>query len=359
MYQFTTTNVINSVYAVDYNGVALTDNAGNAVDKFKGSATELFVAKVGTFKKANIVSIHKRAYAAGVKEIAKVTVPVIASGLVARLDVTIKLSGSTQSEYTNYSLDFKKPITVEILASGVAATDATALVAQLNGLKNRFGHSYINASVNGAEITLTAKEDVQRFASIVVSKQVASPNSIIQPEYESVATGTVTTAGKIAFGDDAWMMKSVMVPTAENVRVFGISKDERPILGGNYSEYVIRYSLTKDGQDGIVSGATSVTTHVFWVKADLTDEFETELDKLGITYGLGLTVGDDTLANEATTQATVTNAIGAVTFSIVSGDSATVSAAGLITADAVKDGETVVKATDAVGNSATVTITVA
>ena len=54
MYQFTTTTVLNS--SLDSNGTTA---------KYSGSATGLNVTRVGSFKKANIVSIYKNAYVAG------------------------------------------------------------------------------------------------------------------------------------------------------------------------------------------------------------------------------------------------------------------------------------------------------
>lgn len=275
MYQYTTTNVINSLYALDYEGNRLIDSAGSDILKYTATAAGLNVVKVNYFKTANIVSVHKRPYSVGVKEVWKITVPTITSGLTVRLEVVIKLADSvTQSEYVNYSLDFKKPITVEVISSGTAATDATALAAAFNGLKNRFGQSYAVATLNGAQIILTAKEDFHRFDTVKVWEENTSSNSLIMPEYTSVGTSSaVYTSGKIGFGNDAWMARHIMLPTAENVRFFGISKDERPVLSGNYSEYVIRYSFVKEN-DGILAGKSSITNHVFYVKSDLVASFE-------------------------------------------------------------------------------------
>lgn len=353
MYQFTTTTILNS--SLDSNGTTA---------KFAGAATYLNVTRVGKFLTDKIVSIYKRPYTAGVKEVAKVTIPTITSGLVARLTVDVRLSEQTNSEYANAYLYFKKPVTVEVIATGTAATDATALVAQLNGLKDRFGFAYITAAVvNTADVQVTATDFNQRIFSMIIEKEKASTNSIIQPEYENVSSTTfaVTTAGKLGFGDDDWMVRKVMLPTAENVRYFGTNKEERPIIGGNYTEYVLRYSVAKDHEDGIVGGGTSITTHVFWVLSSLVAAFETELDKLtSKPYSIVYTVGDASLANSATTTSTVSNTTGAVVFSVTSGTSATINATtGVITAHATTDGDTVVRATDAVGNYAEVTITVA
>ena len=76
MYQFTTTTVINS--NLDSNGVT---------PKFAGSATGFNVTRVNFFKKDNIESIFKTPYAAGVKEVATVTLGAATSGKVVRLSV--------------------------------------------------------------------------------------------------------------------------------------------------------------------------------------------------------------------------------------------------------------------------------
>lgn len=303
MYQYTTTNVINSAYALDYNGNILVDGNGANVAKFAGTAAALNVKKVNNFKKAGIVSIHKRPYKAGVLEVAQLTVSTQTSGDLLRLTILIKQSQATPSEYVNYTLDFQKPIVVEVISSGNSTTDATALVAQLNLLKDRFGYKYITASSNAALITITAKEHTQRFKEFVLSEAIANTNSLTQYDQVVLVTGAVTTPGSLGFGDDPWMQRSVMLQTMENTRYFGISKDERPIIGGQYSEYALRYSIVKDGTDGIVGAGTSVTTHIFYVKADLVPAFEaaiyatvTPIISLQSDQVFTLTATDDTTA---------------------------------------------------------------
>ena len=348
MYQFTTTTIINS--NLDSNGVTA---------KYSGDANAFIVTRVNTFKRANIVSAYKRAYSAGVKEVAKVTVPTIATGTVARLTVDVRLSQQTDSEYANTYLYFKKPVVIEIVASGTAATDATAFKNQLIALKDRFGFAYITATTNGADIILTATNNNQRFFSATIEKEKASTNSIILPEYENVTAGTfsVTTPGKIGFGDDEYMIKSLMIPTLENTRYFGINKEERPVLGGNYTEFVIRYSVDKV-DDGIVAGNKSITTHVFYVKSDLVAAFETELLKTVTTLNsLSVSAADTALVvgTDDTEVLVVTGAIGSVTYATSDATVATV-AAGTVTA--VGAGSATITVTDSAGNTASIDFTV-
>lgn len=281
MYQFTTSTIINS--NVDSNG---------STPKYSGNSSAFRVTRVNTFLKDKIVSVYKRPYAAGVKEVATVTVPTLTTGEVARLVIDLRMSQNTFSDFANTYLYFKKPIVVEVVATGTAATDATALVAQLNGLKDRFGHGYVIATVVGADITLTATDVYQRFHSVTVEELVLATNSIVQ--YNSVvkATGSVSVAGAIGFGDDDWMMRIVKVPTLDNLRPFGINREELPVIGGNYTQYTLRYVTDKDHNDGVWSGANSVTTHVFYVKSDLVAGFEAALANTGLvvdTVGVAVT----------------------------------------------------------------------
>lgn len=358
MYQFTTTTILNS--QLDSNG---------STAKYAGTAQGLNVTRVNFFKKAGIVSVYKKAYSAGVKEVASITIAASTSGLVNRLEVDVRLSQQTNSEYANTYLYFKKPVVVEVLSSGVAATDATALITQINGLKDRFGFSYITATSGGSGIiTLTATDNNQRFFSIKQTEEVAltlNSNSIIQPEYTVKATGTVTTAGLVGFGDDDFMVRSIMFPTYENSRYFGTNKEERPIIGGNYSQYTLRYKIQKDSADGILAEGNSITTHVFYVPAANVTTFETAITNTGLSIlasspGAGafqLTTNDNLIVVGDTTTITPVGALGAVTFA--SGTTATatvVAGTGVVTG--VAAGTTVITATDATGATGTITITV-
>lgn len=356
MYQFTTTSVINSL--LDSNGVT---------SKFSYSGTTFKVARVGSFKKADIVSVTKRPYYPGVKEVAKVTVPTITAGLVARLEIDVRLSQQTDSEYANTYLYFKKPVVVEVIATANTTNDAAALVAQINGLKDRFGFSYVTATSSGADITLTATNFNQRFFDVKVLKEGNSNNSIIQPEYIDVTAGTfvVTSVGRLGFGDDDWMARRIIRPTAENVRYFGISKDETPVLGGKYTQYTLTLKVQKDPSEGIVAEGYSVTNHVFYVLDSLVAAFDAALASATITvttsYGGGviiITAPAATVANSGTLQLTANGAVGTVTWVSSDVDVATVASTGIVTADATEVGPVTITATDSEGTVATFTVTV-
>ena len=355
MYQFTTTTIINS--NLDSNG---------STAKYAGTSAAFTVTRVNRFLAGNILSVTKRPYTAGVKEVAQIVIPTHTTGAVIRLETDLRLSQSVYSEYANAYLYFQKPIVVEVIATGTAATDATALAAQVSGLKNRFGSSYFTVSVSSATITLTANDFTQRFYSVTSAELTANTNSITQWDAVVKATGTVTTPGALGFGDDDWMVRSIMVPTLENTRYFGINKEERPIIGGNYTEYVIRYSIAKDGwTDGIVAGGTSITTHVFYVLSSLQAAFEAQLANTFpgiVTFGGSLTLvvkGDQAVAvSSGANNYTVDGAVGTVnwTNSTLAGTTSA-NTTGILTVGSTA-GTTTLTATDSLGNVGTLIIVI-
>jgi len=278
MFLYTTTTVINAVNAVDVLGNALLDNAGAPIARYKDNDGKSFsVIGTGTFLKEEIESVYKRAYTAGVKEQATLSVTQQTVGSILRLTIVVKLVGAAQSDYVNFTYDFKQPLTIDIASTGVAADDAAEFAKAINKIKTEYGRSLFTASAAGAEVTFSARTNDQRFKSIVLEKIGAVPLNTLTPEITFIAKGTVTVPGNNGFGDDAWMLKSVMLPTYENTRHFGIIKDERPILGGNYSQYTLKY-VTESGEGGVcLPYNKSVTTHVFWVAADQDAAFEAAL----------------------------------------------------------------------------------
>ena len=360
MFQFTTRTVINNANALDYSGQNLVDDTGAAMPKFYGSASQFVVTHVATFKKAFIKGLYKSPYTAGAKEKATLTVPSTTAGDLLRVTVNVKLDQtSTESSYANMaSLDFKQPQTIELIAVGTPSTDASNFAKAFNKLKVQFGKTLFVATVSGATITFTAKDNNQKFENITLEKVGPQPETAILPTVTKLASGVVTVNGKIGFGDDLWMIRNIRIPNYPNQRAYGINREEIPVMGGNYSQYTIRYEVPSETADVFYGGLKSITTHIFYVKADLVNQFEAEIEKLGINVGLTLTADKTTIDVSDATTATISVAgsLGKLTFVSETPAAATVSSLGIVTP--VAAGTTVITATDAVGNTGTITITV-
>ena len=100
-----------------------------------------------------------------------------------------------------------------------------------------------------------------------------------------------------AFGDYNWIIHNLRLPTLANTYFWAVTKSEMPVVGGNYTQFIIRLCTERDGIGGEVVGqrATSVTTHVLYVldQGNNVAAVKAELDKLATAK----TDADDALAN--------------------------------------------------------------
>ena len=277
MFQFTTTTIINSNQAVDAQGNDLLDNEGAKLTKFAGDAKQLRVFGTGIFKAENIKSVYKRASSVGVREVSTIAIPAKVKGTLLRLEVNVKLHGRVQSDYTSYNGDFSKPAVIDILSTGVAATDAAEFERLYNKLKTEYGYNMFTAKAAGTTLTLTARENGQLLSAELLEVGELGPALI--PEITSLAKSKVTESGKKGFGDTPHMLQSIAIPTYENTRHFGILKDERPIVGATYTQFTLKYEVLSGEDDIWNSAKKATTTHVFWVIDSLADAFKDEIVK--------------------------------------------------------------------------------
>ena len=100
-----------------------------------------------------------------------------------------------------------------------------------------------------------------------------------------------------AFGDYNWIIHNLRLPTLANTYFWAVTKSEMPVVGGNYTQFIIRLCTERDGIGGEVVGqrATSVTTHVLYVldQGNNVAAVKAELDKLATAK----TDADNALAN--------------------------------------------------------------
>ena len=383
MFQFTTSTIINTANAVDVEGNNLLDNNGAAVLRYRGDRNQFLVPGTGTFKSGYIQSVYKRVARAAVKEVITIVIPAysgdVKAGELLRLTVNTRLQNKVQSNYTNFQYDTENPQSVDIIGLADASANAAKFALEFNKLRTQYNHSYFTAKATGATLTLTVRDSDQRLSAKLemVYKLVGAE---FTPKIVSIATSTVTTPGESGFGDAAWLLRTVMLPTYENTRHFGAGTDAMPILGVNYTQYTLRY-MVPSGEDCIWNrNKKSVTTHVFWVGSGLVTAFEDALKTVfadieevtndpkqneisspgGETDSneqairivgkatMGIGVGKEQTLRTENSSGTVTYTSGTTTVATVAGDKVT----------GVAVGNTVITATDANAKVATFTITV-
>ena len=292
MFQFTTTNVINSDKDL---------TTGKALYEVKNDT--LVVKRVANFKKENIAAIYKAV--AVDPENAKVTIDLTGvsatAGDVLRLSIYVGLSQASQdSRYSNDMIYKGKPFSVDFVWQDTAANSAKKLVETIKKYSLLvYGEKLLTASNSGAFITIEATNEYQRFKRVDLEKFEKTPDEYpysgkytVIKSLSNLASKTSTQlngttegffAGKEGFGTYSFLLHNLRLPTSARTRAFGINQDETPIVGAKYNQYTIHYCANRGvlGLNAVGDTVKSVTTHVFYVKSDLASAFEALLAQVG------------------------------------------------------------------------------
>lgn len=302
MFQFTTTNVINS--NKDYTtGKPLWSAQEAALDK----PASLNVKRVSKFLGPNVVSIYKAE--ANDPEMAKVTIDLSqingTDGESYRLSVYIGLTQASQeSRYANDLILKGKPFTVDFVWKTSAADVAKNLVKIINKYAVMvYGEKLLNVSYSGAYLTIEAVNEYQRFRKVNIEKfdkdayfgrgeynAVRTLEDLSEQTSNAALTGTVEGyfVGKEGFGTYSYLLHNLRIPTPMRTRAFGVNLDENPIIGAKYNQYTIHYCADRGvlGTNAVGDTVKSVTTHVFYVNQSVASEFEEALTKIAPTEGI-------------------------------------------------------------------------
>lgn len=302
MFQFTTTNVINSIK--DYTtGKPLWSAQDAALDK----PASFNVKRVNKFLGPNVVSIYKAE--ANDPEMAKVTIDLSQingkDGESYRLSVYIGLTQASQeSRYANDLILKGKPFTVDFVWKTSAADVAKNLVKIIDKYAVMvYGEKLLNVSYSGAYLTIEAVNEYQRFRKVNIEKfdkdayfgrgeynAVRTLEDLSEQASNAALIGTVEGyfVGKEGFGTYSYLLHNLRIPTAMRTRAFGVNLDENPIIGALYNQYTIHYCTDRGvlGTNAVGDTVKSVTTHVFYVNQNVASEFEEALTKIAPEKGL-------------------------------------------------------------------------
>lgn len=302
MFQFTTTNVINS--NKDYTtGKPL----WSAQDADSDKPASFNVKRVNKFLGPNVVSIYKAE--ANDPEMAKVTIDLSQingkDGESYRLSVYIGLTQASQeSRYANDLILKGKPFTVDFVWKTSAADVAKNLVKIIDKYAVMvYGEKLLNVSYSGAYLTIEAVNEYQRFRKVNIEKfdkdayfgrgeynAVRTLEDLSEQASNAALTGTVEGyfVGKEGFGTYSYLLHNLRIPTAMRTRAFGVNLDENPIIGALYNQYTIHYCTDRGvlGTNAVGDTVKSVTTHVFYVNQNVASEFEEALTKIAPEKGL-------------------------------------------------------------------------
>lgn len=297
MFQFTTTNVINSNKDLT-TGKPLWSVQEAAGDK----PASLNVKRVNKFIATNIVAIYKAE--AHDAENAKATIDFSqvngTAGDVFRLHIYVGLSQASQSSLYANDLQWKgKPFSVDFVWGASAADTVTKLVKTINKYSAMvYNKKMLNVTNSGTYITIEATDEYQRFRFVNVEKFdadayhgmgeyniVRSLDDLTEADSNAEVTATAEGyfQGKEGFGTYPFLLHNLRLPTYARNRWLALNQDETPIVGAKYNQYTIYYCVNRGilGDNAVGDLVKSRTTHVFYVKQDLASDFEAALAKVG------------------------------------------------------------------------------
>lgn len=298
MFQFTTTNVINSDKDLS-TGKAL----WSSKDATGSTPASFSVKRVNTFLAPNVVAIYKATAfdaenAKATIDFSKLSSPV--DGDMFRLHVYMGLSQASQSSLFANDLQWKgKPFSIDFVWDTDAATTLTKLVKAINKYSVMvYGQKLLNVSNNTTFLTIEATDEYQRFRFLNIEKfdaeayhgmgdykVVRSLEDLAEQDANSKVTNSAEGyfQGKEGFGTYPFLLHNLRIPTWARTRFMALNQEETPIVGAKYNQYTIHYCVNRGilGNNAVGDIVKSRTTHVFYVKQDLATAFENDLKKVG------------------------------------------------------------------------------
>ena len=282
MYQFTKETIINS--NLDSNGTSTRFSASNGVFN---------VLRSGNFKAVEVLSCYKNGYVAPEKE---------------KLVKTIALSPTATKVYrlyvklnriNSYTSDFSNDMSYNALekyyeVTGVAAdlvAPAANLVAAFETIINKENrikdNPYFTVSKDSDELTLKVVDEYTHFVKVEIQEITTSLTGYDSfTVVEDVLGGGTLTPGKEGFGTIKQITKNLRLPTLANTNWLALNQEEKPVAGGQYTQYSIKI-MTNRGDMGGVSAmgqnVESITTHIFYVLSTLVTDWEKALATAGIS----------------------------------------------------------------------------
>ena len=210
---------------------------------------------------------------------------------VARLYLYVGLEGSEESIYANDWYRKGMPLSVSFAVDADATEMAKAIVDAVKTF-NVFTKvkKVLDVTAEGAVLTIKGTHEYQRLNKIAVL--VEDKDSVFGEEkaiavYErnrkDNAAVTVVKEGVNGFGTYSQLIKDLRLPTAVHNSWLSVQKDEMPVVGALYTQYIITYyapSSANPSFTAVGNRSMSETTHVFWVKNDLVDAWEALLAKI-------------------------------------------------------------------------------
>lgn len=286
---------------------------------FKGESEHLKIRRDFDFYKdkpgyGRIVSVIKAEHTA--PELCKVEIDIKKTGqglldvikeipkdqnaVYCRLDLYLGVEGAEPYIYSAPWVQKGIPFWIEFSIDSKDIADASAgniLTDKLVNIVNK-NHIFqcdkdlLTVKNESGKLVIEGTQDYQRIRKIEISTFNAYQDDAVKiaemankTESNSSDMIRMKVRGKAGFGTYSHIIKDLRLPTAANWQPTHIRQVETPIIGADYDQFIIEYAApaTNQGLACVGQKLESTTTHVFWVKSDVTKAFEQALTSAGIT----------------------------------------------------------------------------
>jgi hypothetical protein len=284
MFNWTTTTLINEI---PENFIV------NPKDKDGNAITDRVRIGKHLFEKRWVESIRK---ATGHKhELCKATIELkdldFGTASVARLYIYVGLEGSEESIYANDWYRKGMPLSVSFAVNSDAAKMAEAIADTIKTF-NVFTKvkKVLDVKADGTKVIIEGTHEYQRLNKIAILVEDTSEANILHEEKvlveyernrkEAKDVVKIDEVGVNGFGTYSQLLKDLRLPTAVHNNWLSVQKDEMPIVGTIYDQYIINYyapSTANPSFTAVGNRSMSETTHVFWVRHDLASAWETAI----------------------------------------------------------------------------------
>lgn len=207
-----------------------------------------------------------------------------------RLDLYLGVEGAEPFIYATPWVQKGMPFWVEFTVTEKNKDKIAEHVADMIKKNHLFlvDKDLLKVTASGNELILEGATEYQRFRKIEVHKFAAADDysdkvAELDLHAEDASDVVLDARGKNSFGTYSQIVKDLRLPTAANYQWTHIRQAETPIVGAIYDQFIVEYCApaSNDGLHVVGQRADSHTVHVFWVKNDISSDFEAVLASLG------------------------------------------------------------------------------
>ena len=216
---------------------------------------------------------------------------------VARLYIYVGLEGSEESIYANDWYRKGMPLSVSF-----AVADAAVMAKAIEDTIKKFNvftkvKKVLEVKATGSKLTIKGTHEHQRLQKIAIligdGEILGAEKALLNWElsecrhesakdggaaaYETATGVKLVSAGVNGFGTYSQLLKDLRLPTTAHTGWNSVQKDEMPVVGETYTQYIITYyapSMANPSFTAVGNRSMSETTHVFWVKSGLVADWE-------------------------------------------------------------------------------------